>query len=396
VNVHAVLAASSASRWLNCPPSARLELAVPEGEGAVSRYAEEGTQAHALAEAMLRAEQAKATPIDKEKAKALIAASPLEMVEAVREYYDLCLRKIKAARDATPDAKILLEEQLDFSPWVPEGFGTGDLVIVADGMIEIIDLKYGKGVPVSAQGNPQMRLYALGAVNAYGMLYATDAVTTTIVQPRLYSVSSETLRVDFLLEWGEHTVGPLARQAFAGQGEFCAGEHCRFCRAHVKCPARAQANLELIRFDFKQPDLLSNEDIGLILGLADHLQAWTTDIQHYALAKALGGTHWPGYKLVEGKRMRRYLDADKAAETLIAAGYPDAVLFERKLLGITAMEKAIGKKSFAKFLKELVAIAPGAPTLAPESDKRPAFDRRELTRNEFEEVTTHDRKQNPD
>jgi hypothetical protein len=356
---HALLKASGASRWLKCPPSARLEENLPESQSA---YADEGKQAHKLAENELRKYLAlPEIALDFEPAP--------EMKDAIQLYVDTCIEKINEARARCKDTKIMLEQRLYFSEWVPEGFGTGDLVIIADGLIEVIDLKYGKGVPVSAENNPQMRLYALGAVNHYGHLYDVDAISATIIQPRLDSISTETLRIGTLLEWGDQ-IRAIAAQAFKGEGEFAAGDQCRFCRAKVKCRARAEANLEMARHEFRDPALLSDAELAKILAKADQLAAWASDVHGYALAEAEKGKVWPGWKLVEGRRVRKYADADKVAETLIGAGYPDAILFERSLLGITAMEKAVGKKKFSELLADLIITPPGKPALVPESDKR--------------------------
>ena len=386
---HAILSASGAERWMKCLPSARLERDFPE---TTSVYAEEGRQAHALAETLLTAYLAdgKSDNVSADpKAQVVARAANREMLEAVQTYVDFCIEKINGARAQTPDAKVLLEQRLDYSDWVPGGFGTGDMVIISDGLLEIVDYKNGKGVPVSAVNNPQLKLYALGAYARYGSLYDFASIRMTIVQPRLDSVSSETLPVSELLEWGD-AVRPLARQAFKGEGEFKPGDHCRFCRAKIHCRARAEENMKLVVYDFAQADKLQDQEIAEILAQAERLQAWAADLQKYALEQALGGKEWPGYKLVAGRSTRKYLDADKVAERLTSAGYPEAILYERSLLGITAMEKAIGKKKFGELLAELIALAPGRPALVPESDKRPPMDQQTRTRKEFEEDLKND------
>ena len=379
MTAHAVLGASKASRWLKCPPSARLEEQFPEKP---SPYAEEGTQAHEMAEAMLR------RYINGE-GRSYVEAS--EMAEAIQAYVDLAIEMINEAKARSADAVILLENDektergnVDFSQWVPDGFGTGDLIIISDRVLSITDLKYGKGVPVSAIGNPQMRLYGLGAYGNYGWLYDVETVRMTIVQPRLDSVSTEEMTVEDLLAWGE-SIKPVAAQAFAGEGEFQPGDHCRFCRAKVKCRARADQNLALVKYEFQDPKLLDDTDIAEILAQADRLQTWAKDVADYALTAALDGKQWPGWKLVEGRRVRKYTDADKVAETLLANGYPDALLYERGLLGITAMEKVVGKKQFGQLLANLIETPPGKPALVPESDKRQPLDRNAQTRKQFEE-----------
>ena len=269
----------------------------------------------------------------------------------------------------------MLEQRLDFSPWVPEGFGTGDVVIVSDGTCEIIDLKYGKGVPVKAEGNTQMRLYALGAYNSYEMLYDFDKVTKSICQPRLNSLSWSTLALEELLGWAETELKAAAQIAFAGEGEFQAGDHCGFCRARYQCRARAEVNLQLARLDFAKPALLDDEELIRVLAQADQLVKWAKDVQEHALVQARDhGKHWPGYKLVEGRSNRKYANDMAVAQTLTAAGYsPDLIFAPRSLLGITAMEKAIGKQDFNTLLSDLLIKPPGQPALVPESDKRPAI-----------------------
>ena len=381
MSVHAIVSASGAYRWLKCPPSARLEQEFPDSRSA---YAEEGSAAHALAEAKLRAYLSDA-PADQAAAEEKAKTSSPDMLAAVEDYCDLCIEKINAARAATPDAKILIEQRLDFSDWVLDGFGTGDLVIVSDGLLEIVDYKHGKGVPVSALDNPQMRLYALGAISNYGQLYGFDSVSATIVQPRLDSVSTETLTVQALLEWGEE-IRPIAKAAFHGEGRYKSGSHCQFCRAKVQCRARAEENLELTKLDFKKADLLGDDELAGILQVAGRLQAWAADLQKYALAQAIeNGKHWPGYKLIAGKANRKYTDADQVAERLITAGYPEAILYERSLLGITAMEKAVGKKKFSELLTGLIVTPPGKPALVPENDRHTAIDSKVQTLKDFEE-----------
>lgn len=370
---HALLSASGSKRWLSCTPSARLEESFPESK---SDYAAEGTFAHAYAE--LRLKRAVANTIKPTIYKKMLAdlqKDPLystSLEEYIEQYVAIVGEKFLAAKKNCSDALVLLEEKLDFSDWVPDGFGTGDVVIIADGILEIIDLKYGKGVEVSAEGNAQMRLYALGAINQYAMLYDFDLVRMTIVQPRLDNVSTDEISVSGLLKWGDEVVRPLAILATAGEGEFTAGDHCQFCKAKATCRARAEANLEMAKYDFQDPKLLSNDEIAEILAKAGALQKWASDIQDYALDQAENhGIRFPGWKLVEGRSNRKYTDETAVYEKLKAEGYTDATLYEpRKILGITAMEKAIGKKLFEDYLKDLIIKPAGKPTLVPQSDKR--------------------------
>jgi len=369
---HAVLSASGAHRWLACTPSARLE----EGfEETTSAYAEEGTLAHTLAELKLKL-YLKQIPA-KAFAKQLQELEKSEhysasMVDYIESYASIVLEKVNEARARSKDAVVLLEQKLDFSDWVPGGFGTGDVVIISDGVLEIIDLKYGKGVPVSAEDNAQMRLYALGALATFDSLYDIKTVRMTIVQPRLDSVSSDEITAEMLYWWADTELIKRAQLAWEGKGEFQAGEHCRFCRARFNCRARAEANLELAKMEFKKPELLSDEEIGEVLKQADELKAWVSDVFDYALVQARDhGKKFLGWKLVEGRSVRKYADEDQVAKTLTQAGYKESEIYQKKLWGITAMEKLLGKTKFTEILKGLVVRPAGKPTLAKESDKRP-------------------------
>lgn len=371
---HAILSASGSERWLACPPSARLE---QEFESTTSQYAEEGRFAHSLAELHLGQFLGKCTSQTKDKLLTEMQKNDFysqEMEDYIQVYVDLAIEKINAARAKSEDAIIFLEQRLDFSPWVPEGFGTGDLVLVSDGVVEVVDLKYGKGVPVSAIGNTQMRLYGLGAFWYYDMLYDIDVVRMTIVQPRLDSISTEELSAAELLKWGNETVRPIAKLAFDGKGEFVAGEHCVFCRARYTCRARAEANLEIAKYEFRDPPLLDQNEIADVLGRATALRSWVADVLDYALAQARDhGVRWPGWKLVEGRSNRKYVDDDEVIGALKNAGYTEKDIFEEVLKGITKMEKLLGKKKFTELLTDagLVIKPPGKPTLVPESDRRP-------------------------
>lgn len=369
---HALLSASGSARWLACPPSARLEEQLPDEQ---SVYAAEGTFAHQVAETHLRnflgetSGEKYAQNLKQLKKHEFYSQ---EMEDYVQQYFDLVVEKISGAWKRTKDAAIFIEQKLDFSLWVPEGFGTGDVVIISDGVLEVIDLKYGKGVPVGAESNSQMRLYGLGALNQFDMLYDIETVRMTIVQPRLDSVSSEELSTQELLAWGEEVVKPKAELADKGEGEFVAGEHCRFCRAKANCRARAEANLELAKYEFRLPALLDSDEIAEILTQAEELQKWAKDIQDYALDQAKNhGVKFAGWKLVEGRSNRRYGDEGAVAEKLVAEGYEEDSIFKKSLLGITAMEKTLGKKRFTELLKDLIIKPAGRPTLVPESDKRP-------------------------
>jgi hypothetical protein len=375
---HALLSASGAKRWLSCPPSARLE---QKFENTTSVYAEEGTLAHELGELNLRKNLEDITlrsynaKLKKIKENELFTE---DMIDYVGIYVDTCMEKIAEAKSISSDAVINLEQRLDFSEWVPDGFGTGDMVIIADGIIEIVDLKYGKGVPVSAVGNIQMRLYALGAINEFQFLYDIEKVKMTIVQPRLDSISSDEMDIADLLKWAEEVLKPTAELAYKGEGEFCAGEHCGFCKARYTCKARADKNMELAKYDFQDSELLSNDDIAEILSKVDDLAKWAKDIQDYALEQALNGTKYNGFKLVEGRSNRKWTDEDKIGEILIGQGFQENIIYTKKLTGISNMEAAIGKKEVVRLLGDYIIKPPGKPTLAPESDKRPEFNSAEV------------------
>lgn len=358
---HAILSASSSSRWLACPPSARINAELPE---TTSVYAEEGTKAHALAEKTLKSYLA--------GGPAEVQSDNEEMKEAVQRYVDVCIEKINAAKKASPDAVIHVEFRLNFSTYVPDGFGTGDMVIVSDRSLEICDLKYGKGVPVSAEGNTQMRLYALGAVEEFGMLYAFDTVHMTIIQPRLDSVSTDTLSAGKLLDWGRSII-PVAKLAYDGKGKFQAGDHCRFCKFRPRCKALAAYMTEKTALRKKQT--LTDLETVSILQAAKDIKRWLTDLEDYALGKALDGYDWPGMKLVEGRSKRVITDPDAAAAALIEKGFDaDAVYKPRELQTLTALEKLVGKKSLAEALGGLIEKPDGKPTLVELSDKRPPLD----------------------
>ncbi len=382
--VHAVLGASSAHRWMNCPGSVALNTAEPDK---TSSYAQEGTLAHLLAENMINYNLGRMTKKDFNKAFSEIKKDEFysqEMQEYIEGYVNTIWELMNEAKARTPDAQLLTEQRLDFSEYVPEGFGTGDVVIVCDGFVHIIDLKYGKGVSVSADSNPQLMLYGLGALAAYDLLYSVDTVKMTIIQPRLDNVSSYEMYAEDLEEWGETVVKPRAEAAMEENAPCHAGEWCRFCKVKATCRARAEENLVLAKYEFQNPRLLSDEEIGAILKQAAEVAEWAGDIRSYAQTEAVEhGKKWAGWKLVEGRSNRRYKDELAVAKALTEAGYEEAVLYERKLLSITAMEKVVGKKNFGELLGDLVVKPAGAPTLVEESDKRPELKSAESAKEDF-------------
>lgn len=370
---HAILSASASSRWLHCTPSARLERKFPD---ASSPYALEGSRAHERAEYFLNR-------FLKTGDSNVLIREDVEMNDAVQAYVNICVEKINEARTASPDAQIKVEQRLDFSRWVPEGFGTGDTVMVSDKYFEIVDLKYGKGVPVSAINNSQMRLYALGMYEAFGYLYGADEVRMTIVQPRLDSVSTETISVDDLLTWGEE-VKKKAKIAFAGKGDFCAGNHCRFCKARNTCRAHAEYELKNVKEDLQTAEL-EDFEISDILLRAKGIKTWLDGLESYALGKALDGYDWPGMKLVEGRSNRKITDDVIAANTLMNAGFGAEEIYKPQALrSITDLEKLCGKKMFSELMSGVIEKPPGKPTLVSADDKRQAIELQNV-KNDFDE-----------
>ena len=374
---HALLGASSSARWLVCTPSARLEAMFPDEQ---SPYAAEGTIAHDLAESILRHK------LEGKKAPKLDDYST-EMVEAVTRYVDICEEKVNEARARSSDAEAMIEARLDFSRWVPEGFGTGDMVIVADGILEVIDLKYGKGVPVSAIENTQMRLYALGAYDVNEFLYDVKSVRMTIVQPRLDSVSTDEMALEELLDWGEE-IKPIAQRAFRGEGECTPCDYCNFCKARHTCRALADTCLTAFYKDGgKLNQLLTDSEVSDILAMKDLITKWIKGVYDFAYEKALSGEkQWPGYKLVEGTSRRTITDPEAAAQTLLDNGYKEEDIFKpRELEGITNLQKVLGKKGVTEYLEAYIDKPEGKPTLVPDSDKRPAINTVETMMNEFDD-----------
>ena len=375
---HAILSASGAKKWLTCPPSARLE---QKFKNKTSIAAEEGTLAHELGELTLRKELKHISNRKFNSEFKKIQAHELfanDMPDYVDIYVNTCMEKVSEARAKTSDAVICLEQRLNFSEWVPEGFGTGDMVIIADGTIEIIDLKYGKGVPVSAIDNIQMRLYALGAIAEFEFLYDMQNVKMTIIQPRLDSISTDEIKAEDLLKWAEGVLKPTAALAFKGEGEFCAGEHCSsgFCRANAVCKARADKNMELAVYEFQDSSTLSIDEIADIIGKCDELAKWAKDIQEYALEQAVAGTEYTGWKIVEGRSNRKYTDVAKVAEILVNNGYVWEKIYKPdELFGLTNMEKAVGKKKLNELVGDFIEKPIGKPVLVVESDKREVFNK---------------------
>lgn len=364
---HALLSASGAHRWLSCTPSAKLEEQFPDS---TSTYAEEGTLAHELCEIKVNKAllgmptKTYNSTLKKIKGNDLYQT---EMDKYTDEYLDYILEKVHSF-DSPPT--VIVEKKVDFSSYVPEGFGTADCIILGDGELHIVDFKYGKGVEVSAEYNPQMMLYALGAYLEYSFLFQIEAVKMTIVQPRIGNISEYSMLVEELLEWAELTVKPKAQMAWNGEGDFVAGEHCKFCRAKALCRERARKNLEAEKFELKKGPLLSPGEIGEALKKAVDLAKWAEDLKEYALAESLKGNDIPGWKAVEGRGNRNFTDNDLAIKKLKDAGIAEELLYERKQYTLAQIEKLVGTKDFKKIVGDLVVKNPGKPTLVVDTDKR--------------------------
>jgi len=372
---HALLSASGASRWINCPPSARMEEDIPS-KGS-SSFAQEGTLAHEFADLELRIKThtgkiGKGTDYDrwkdqKEKHKTNALYDP-KMDDHVKVYTDYVLEQFAVAKKKTVDAVLKIEERTDFSYLVPEGFGTSDANIIADGLLEIVDLKYGKGVKVDAKKNSQLRLYALGLLRKFDLVYDITKVKMTIVQPRLDHIDSEILTVEELTQWAEEVVKPSADQAYAGEGDCNPGSWCRWCKAKPVCRALSNHNTELAKKEFADPKTLEDDELVAVYEQTGLLVDWANSVGQHLLEEALKGKSWPGYKLVEGRSNRKWQDEERAIEELSETYGKDQIV-NTKIKGIGDIEKLVGKGE----VNHLLIKPPGKPTLVPESDKRRAL-----------------------
>ena len=368
---HAYLSASASHRWLACPPSAKLCANILDQ---ASEYAQQGTDCHELCAYLVE----KALGRDVIDPTENLTYYDAEMQNCAEEYRNYVLEQIEAAKEFCKDPQVMIEQRLDFSRWVENGFGTGDCVIVADEVLQIIDYKHGLGILVSAGddehgGNSQMMCYALGALGAlevFGDIYDINQIKMTIFQPRRDNISTYTISKKNLLKWADEVLAPTAQLAYVGKGKFNAGDHCTFCKVKATCRKRAEYNLELAKYDFEMPATLDDTEIAAILEKVDEMISWGNDIKDYALQQAQSGVHFEGWKIVEGRSNRKYTDENAVADTVKDAGFDP---YEKKLLGITAMSTLLGKKKFEELLGELVYKPPGKPTLVPESDKRPAM-----------------------
>lgn len=372
---HAILSASGSHRWLNCTPSARLEL---EFENTTSEAAREGTAAHALCEHKLK------KFLKKRSKRPVSDYNSDEMEECTDAYAEFVMEQYEEAKKSCKDPVILIEQKLDFSCYVPEGFGTGDCIIISDDKLHIIDFKYGQGILVEAEHNPQMMLYALGALEIYDALYDIKEVSMTIFQPRRENVSIWTISIEELKAWAEEELKPKAQMAYVGNGEYLPGEWCTFCKAAVKCRARAEEKMKLARMEFKMPPLLTDAEIEEVLTVLPDLTKWANEITAYATEAAIHhGKEWNGFKVVEGRSNRKYRDEQLVAEAAKEHGYTD--IYRQSLIPMTEMQKLMGKSAFEEILGDLIYKPPGKPTLVPNTDKRPAVNVTNAE-NEFNEI----------
>lgn len=380
---HALLSASSASKWLVCTPSARLE---EQFENKTSEYMAEGTLAHEIAE--FRVKSYFLDPITKTTyTRRLNKFKKVEhfnndMLEAT----DIYLEYIKnIAMQTSQKPFIAVEVKIDYSEWVPEGFGTSDCILISNNTLHVVDYKHGKGVSVSSENNPQMQLYALGAYNKYKLFYQIENVVMHIVQPRIDNVSSFELALEDLLNWAETVIKPQAQKAFAGIGDFVQGEHCRFCRAKGACEFRAKENMKVVEEIQNTTGTLSTGQISEMLTKTEGVELWIKDLKTYALEELLKGVEIPGWKAVEGKSNRKIVDVDKAFDILEANGYDKTILYEKNPLGLTALEKLVGKKKLADAIGDYIEKPKGSPSLAKESDKREKYSTKTTAIEDFKE-----------
>ncbi|KEF40447.1 Protein of unknown function (DUF2800) [Schinkia azotoformans MEV2011] len=369
---HALLSASASSRWLACTPSVRLE---EQFEETTCTYAEEGTLAHEIGELKLRkhftepmGQSTFTRRLNKFKKHELYQDEMLKHTDTYLEY----LQSITLGMPVAP--YVAVEKKIKYDAYAPEGFGTVDCLIIGGDTLYVNDFKYGKGVPVQAEDNPQLKLYALGAYLEYSFLYPIKNVSLAIIQPRLDSISEWTCPIEYLLEWGE-SIKPIAQKAFNGEGEFIPGEHCKFCRAKAQCRARAEEFSALADFTNLKPPLLSNEEVGQMLVKGQHIKSWVEALKEYALGECLKGNEIAGWKAVEGRGSRDYVNIDVAFKHLKENGIDDALLYERTPLTVAKLEKVLKKEEYRSLLEEAghIVKSAGKPALALASDKRQAI-----------------------
>lgn len=373
---HALLSASGASRWLNCPPSARLE--EEYGEKRSTEYSREGTLAHELAELYLRRDLKGMSDGEFDEGLEAIMSNELfkeEMLDYVQMYTDYCEAAFNEAVAVNPTAFADIEVKLDLTEYIPESFGTGDFINISDGTLEIVDLKYGRGVRVDAEWNKQLMLYALGALRIYDTFYDIEEVKLTIVQPRVDSISSWTIPVWHLRDWAVNTLRPAAALAFEGRGELSSGSWCQFCSVKHRCRKLYENQMEIARLEFGAPELLTDNEIAEVVLKAPAFKTWLESIVEYATAEATGGKDWPGLKLVAGRSIRRWSDPGAVPNAVFSA-FPELDeedIYKQELKPLSEIERLVGKKAFAEKLSSVVVRPDGKPKLVPADDKRPAI-----------------------
>lgn len=375
---HSFLPPSSAHRWMACPPSAKLNAAEPDQS---STYAQQGTCAHELCAYLVEKELGRDVKDPTED----LDYYDQEMQQCAEGYAAFVMEELAKAKESCPDPEVLIEQKVDFSCWVKDGYGTADCIILSDGTAEIIDYKHGLGVLVSSEseeygGNPQLMCYCLGIITMFDGIYDIDTIRMAIYQPRRENVSIHEMSKADLLKWADEVLAPAALLAMEGEGEFKAGDHCQFCNVKATCRKRAEYNLEMAKYDFEMPDTLEEYEIDAILMKVDQLISWAADVKEYALDQALKGTEYGHFKVVEGRSNRKYTDEDQVAKTVTDAGYDP---YDRSVKGITAMTKLLGKKRFDELLGPLTFKPQGKPTLVSKSDKRPAM--KNTAENDFKE-----------
>jgi len=371
---HALLSASGASRWINCTPSPRMEEKFKDKPS--SSFAAEGTLAHEFADIGLRVISGQMPKRSYNKELKILLANEYyapEMTGEVQKYIDCIMEDFLVANKATNgEALLLIEQRVDLTEYIPDGFGTNDAIIIADGILRVYDLKYGKGIRVSAIDNPQLKLYGLGAMLEHELSYDIHTVQLGIIQPRLDHVSTWSIDAEDLREWGETVVKPKAKEAFEGKGECIPGDWCRWCKAKARCKALANQNVDMAKHDFQDPKILTDQELLEVYKQIPSLTSWAGAIEEYLLCEAKAGKVWEGYKLVEGRSNRKWSDQDEVFNFL-KARYPLGDISETKLNALGKVEKFLTKPIFENMLGQMVIKPQGKPTLVEESDKRPAL-----------------------
>lgn len=375
---HALLSASGSSRWINCTPSAKLE--EKYGKQTTSVYAQEGTLAHEISELYIKHDILHSIDAEEfsHQLETLMENELFneEMLNVIPIYVDYCASEYKSAKSQNSEAIMEIEQKLDLTEYVPESFGTADCIIISDGTIEVIDLKYGKGVPVYADANRQLMLYGLGALRKFDVMYDIQNIKLTIVQPRINNISTWQISVKDLMHWAETELKPAAKLAFEGKGEIKAGSWCKFCSVKNQCKALAEQQLEIAKYEFKKPEFLSDDEISDILKRAHKFIEWINSIEEYAQTEAYNGNKvWPGFKVVEGISRRKWVDEEKVIDTIYSR-FPelsDDQIFDTKLVSISQIEKLLGKKTVQEKLGDVIIKPQGKPTLVPDTDKRPSI-----------------------